>query len=189
MFTKEVIKILKEGGVGVIPTDTLYGLVGQALSKKAVERIYRLKERSTKKPFIILISSLKDLKLFDIDPDIKTRDILDKIWPGKMSVILSCSSKKLSYLHRSTKTIAFRIPKKPTLRKLISKTGPLVAPSANPKGFKPAKIINEAKSYFGDKVDFFISEGKKESPPSTLIEIKKGKIIIKRQGVARISND
>ena len=182
MISKDAVEILKAEGIGVIPTDTLYGLVGQALSKKTVEKMYTLKGRNIKKPFIILLSSINDLKLFNIKLDSETKSVLKEIWPGKVSVILPCSSKKFSYLHRGKNTLAFRIPKKPSLRKLLEKTGPLVAPSANREGLKPAATIKEAKAYFGDKVDFYLSEGKKESSPSTLIEIKKGKIIIKRKG-------
>ncbi len=54
-FTVEIEKILKSGGIGVIPTDTIYGLVGSALNKKAVRRIYQLRQRNPKKPLIILI--------------------------------------------------------------------------------------------------------------------------------------
>ena len=66
MVSKGIKKILLNHGVGVLPTDTLYGLVGSALSKKAVARIYKLRRRNPQKPFIILISSLADLKLFNI---------------------------------------------------------------------------------------------------------------------------
>ena len=63
---KRIIKILKEGGIGVLPTDTIYGLVGLALNKKTVDRIYRVRKREKTKPFIILISNVKDLELFNI---------------------------------------------------------------------------------------------------------------------------
>jgi L-threonylcarbamoyladenylate synthase len=72
------------------------------------------------------------------------------------------------------------------LIKLLKKTGPLVAPSANPEGSKPAKIIKEARKYFGNKIDFYVNQGKLDSLPSTLVVIKNGRIIIKRQGDVRI---
>lgn len=186
---KKVIKILENNGVGVLPTDTLYGLVGRALSKKAVERIYKIKGRNPRKPLIILISSLNDLKLFNIKVSKDTKNILSKIWPGKVSIILLCSNKKYHYLHRGTKSLAFRWPKKKSLEKLIKKTGPLVAPSANPEGKRPAETIKEAKQYFKDKIDFYISGGTLKSQPSTLIAIKNRRVIIKRQGVVKINKN
>jgi L-threonylcarbamoyladenylate synthase len=164
------IESLKRGGVGVLPTDTLYGLVGQALNKSAVAKIKRLKKRSVGKPFIILISSLKDLEKFNVKLSPEGQKVLQKIWPGPVSVAV-------------TSKLSFRLPKNKFLVELIKKTGPLVAPSANPEGLPPAKTIAEARNYFGDKIDFYLSASKKlSSQPSTLISLKKGKVLILRQG-------
>jgi len=168
--TEEAVKILKQGGIGIIPTDTLYGLVGQALNKQAVERIKKLKKRRRGKPFIILISSLKDLKKFKLKPNKKTEEILVKIWPGPVSVAF-------------TSKLAFRWPKNKFLIKLIEKTGPLIAPSANPESLPPANTITEAENYFGNQIDFYLSAKRKlTGQPSTLIKIKNNKIEILRYG-------
>lgn len=182
----KLVEIIKNGGVGVLPTDTLYGLVGSALNKKSVEKIYKLRKRNSGKPFIILISSLKDLNLFEIKLEKETEKLLKKLWPGKVSVILACVSKKLKYLHRGTNSLAFRIPKNKKLINLLKKTGPLAAPSANHEGKKPASTITEAKKYFGNKVDFYVDGGILKSQPSTLVEIRGGKIIVLRQGAVKI---
>lgn len=177
---KIAIKKLLNGGVGILPTDTLYGLVGRALSRKAFDRIFELKKRNLKSPFIILISSLDDLKLFEIKINKNTENILCKYWPGKISVILNCESEKFSYLHMGTKTLAFRIPDKKDLIELLKQTGPLLAPSVNHPGEKEALTIEEAKAYFGEEVDFYLDEGKLESLPSTLIKMESGKIVVLR---------
>src|SRR3989344_4954201 len=96
MTKAKIIKILKRGGIGVLPTDTLYGLVGLALNKKTVELIYKVRKRNPKKPLIILISSLKDLELFGIRLSSPTKKILNKLWPGKVSIILDCPSRVYS---------------------------------------------------------------------------------------------
>lgn len=184
-----VVNILKNEGVGVLGTDTIYGLVGLALSKKVVERIYKLKKRTPSKPFIILIADLNDLNYFNIKINPITKKLLQKIWPNSVSVILPCDDEKFSYLHRGTKTLAFRIPAKPDLLALLKATGPLVAPSSNPEGLPPAQTIKEAKKYFGNNVDFYLNEGKLISQPSTLIEIKKGKINILRQGIYQFNTN
>ncbi len=186
MVDEEIIRILRNGGVGVLATDTLYGLICSALSGKAVRRIYKLHQRNPKKPFIILISSLADLKLFNIKIDNRTRKQLLRFWPGKISIILACRSKKFFYLHRGTKTLAFRLPDKKDLVNLIKKVGPLVAPSANIEGKPPAKTISQAKKYFDKKADFYIDSGKLSGLPSTLIKIKNNQIIVLRKGVVKI---
>ena len=203
MSIQEIIRILKKNGIGVMPTDTIYGLVGSALSKKAVERIYKVRKRERNKPFIVLIGSLNDLKKFHVTLGIKHSALLKKIWPGPVSVILSISDKrqatsnKFKYLHRGAKTLAFRLPAEKWLRNFLKKSGPLVAPSANIAGQLPAKNIKEAKEYFGSRVDpvrnlarasraqralgraisngvdFYIDKGTRNGMPSTLIEIKR----------------
>lgn len=184
----EIIKILKRGGVGVLPTDTLYGLVGSALNEKAVQKIYRLKQRSENKPFIILIADLKDLKLFSCLVGQKEKIVFKKYWPGKISIILECPSlaKEMSYLKPLNKALAFRLPKPKWLRDLIKQTGPIVAPSANPEEEKPAETIKEAKNYFGNNVDFYVDKGRLKGLPSTLIGIQDDKVIIRRQGAIKI---
>jgi len=179
-------KLLASGDIGVIPTDTIYGLVGSALNSKTVERIYKLRKRNSKKPFIILVSSIKDLALFEIELDPKTKNILENIWPGKVSVILPCLSDKLEHLHRGAKTLAFRIPDKKDLLAFLKKTGPLVAPSVNPEGAEPAKTIIEAKKYFGKNVDLYIDGGQLNSLPSTLVRIENGGIKVLRKGAVNL---
>jgi L-threonylcarbamoyladenylate synthase len=175
----KVINILKSGGIGIVATDTIYGIVGQALNKATVERIYTLKERQPSKPFIILIDSFADIELFGIKFSSKERDQIMQFWPGPVSIILRCDNDIFSYLHRGGNTLAFRMPVKDSLRKLIQSTGPLVAPSANPEGKLPADTIKQSKIYFGDNVDFYQS-GKTTNRPSKIIQIIEGEIIVIR---------
>lgn len=179
-------QILKRGGVGVLPTDTIYGLVGSALSRDSVIRIYNLRKRNLKKPMIILIGSFNDLQLFHIKVDKKLKSGLQKLWPGRASIILPCHSKKFAYLHRGTKSLAFRLPQPKSLRNLLKSTGPLVAPSANIEGMPSATTVGKAEKYFGNKVDFYVDKGKIDSLPSTLVQVKDNKIIVKRKGAVLI---
>jgi L-threonylcarbamoyladenylate synthase len=160
----EIIKKIKSDGIGVMPTDTLYGLVGSAFSKKGIDRIYKVKNRNKNKKLIVLISSLKDLAKFKIKITRQQKEVLQKLWPGKVSVVLN--------------NTAFRLPAKKSLIEIIKKTGPLVAPSANPESLKPAKNITEAKKYFGNSVDFYLAGRALNGRASRLIKLEKsGKII------------
>ena len=165
------VDILKNGGIGVLPTDTLYGVVASARNKEAVERVYTLKGRAPAKPCIILISSLTDLSVFTVTLSPTLQSTLKKYWPGPTSIILPCAGEKFAYLHRGTHSLAFRLPKQEALIKLLQETGPLIAPSANPEGLTPAKTIEEARAYFGERVDFYEDGGTLTNPPSTLIRI------------------
>lgn len=186
MERKQAVVILKNGGIGVMPTDTLYGLVGQALSREAVDRIYKVRKRSPDKPLIILISQPGDLGLFGIPIDKGPGRVAQRFWPGRVSVIVPCDKPEFEYLHRGTKTLAFRLPEKQELTDLLKETGPLVAPSANLEGEMPSLTAEEAKRYFGDTVDFYVDEGLIQSEPSTIIQITGHKILIIRDGAEKI---
>lgn len=181
-------EILKKDGVVVLPTDTLYGIIGSALSKKAVEMIYEIKGRDENKPFIVLINSFEQLKIFGIKMTKEQAKIFGKFWPGKVSVVLSSPSKKWDYLHRGENTIAFRMvgQKNKNLFSLIEKIGPVVAPSVNKQGEKPAETIKEAKNYFGNNVNLYVNVGVRKSLPSTIVKFENDKIIILRQGQTKI---
>jgi L-threonylcarbamoyladenylate synthase len=201
--------LLKEGAIGVIPTDTIYGICTSAFNKKSVEKVYRLRRRNPSKPCIILISSFDDLKKFNVKLNFWQRKILEKLWPGKISVVLSprinsnttlinadnknnksnryqrssglYQRSSVEYLHRGTNSLSFRVPKDKLILNILKISGPIIAPSANWEGYEPAKNIKEAKRYFGNKV-FYLDRGNLISKPSTLIDLRKKKIKILREG-------
>ncbi len=177
----KVIEKLKTGKLVVMPSDTIYGIFADALNKKAVQDIYNLKSRDFKKPFIVLIGSIDQLDLFGIKLDEFENKLLQKVWPGPISVILPCKNNKFKYLHRGNDAIAFRLPKKPTLTRLLMKTGPLVSTSVNSSGEPPAMNIKQAKEYFGDKVGLYISGRVSSKKPSKVIKIENGKIVVIRK--------
>lgn len=186
-FNRKLALAIKNGAVGVLPTDTIYGIVGSAFSFSAVSRIYKLRKRRPDKPFIVLISSIGDLKLFGVRMDRKMGGILRKIWPGKVSVILPVPGRRFFHIHRGMGRIAFRIPAQKGLRDFLKVSGPIVAPSANWEGKPPAANIREARRYFGNGVDFYLDRGVLESPPSTLVILQGGRQRVIRQGAVRIA--
>lgn len=148
-----IIKVIKEGGVVVMPTDTVYGMVGDAQNLKTIERIYEIKNRQKDKKLINLISDWSDTLKWGIDSskfNIPTYD-------SPTTFILD--------------GISFRVPQSNELRELIKQTGPLVAPSANPEGLPPAKNIIEAQKYFGNKVDLYIDGGELVGKTSQVIRL------------------
>lgn len=178
---QKLIETLQGGGVAVMPTDTLYGVVGKTENASTVERIYELRKRASQKPCIILIGDINDLKRFGITLTSEQEKEIEK-FKEPTSFILDCEEEKFSYLHRGIKTLAFRIPHIKELRDLLLKTGPLIAPSANTEAMPPAKNITEAKNYFGDLVDLYIDGGEIAGKSSRIIKLHKdGSIEILRK--------
>lgn len=178
--------LLRSGGIGVMPTDTVYGVVASARNREAVARLYRLRRAAPSKPFIILLPSSRVLHAFSISPTPLQQRFLQGIWPGKVSVIFPVQNRKLRYLHRGAGTLAFRVPASRRLRRLLLKTDSLVAPSANTEGRPPARSIKEARAYFGKQVDFYESAGAcLGQTPSTILSLVSGRPRVVREGAVR----
>ncbi len=134
---------------------------------------------------------MSELKRFAIDISKEQELVLKKYWsfaknqdfqPGPTSIVLDCSDEKFAYLHRGTKTLAFRIPAPKALRDLLLKTGPLIAPSANTEKFPASENIINAKEYFGDTVDLYVDGGPVASKASKVIKLhKNGSVSILRE--------
>jgi L-threonylcarbamoyladenylate synthase len=167
----KLIEVLKRGGVVVMPTDTIYGIVGRAENQKTVEKIYKIRKRAPDKPCIILIGSLSDLPKFRIFLTPRQIEAIKEYWPGPVSIVFDCLSAELQYLHRGTNTLALRFPKNEEIQKLLLETGPLVVPSANLEGMPPARDTAEAKKYFGDEVDMYVDGGELSGTPSKIISL------------------
>ena len=175
VYDDTIVNTLMHGGIAVIATDTIYGVVGQALIPETVERIYTLKQRTPEKPCIILIDQPSAMKQFGVS-DEYIQKVAEYPWSGPTSFVVPIDRTDLRYLDRGTMTLAFRIPHRDTLRHLLVKTGPLIAPSANTEGCPPATTIAEARYYFGDAVAY-CDGGHIEGAPSRLVAIATNTIL------------
>lgn len=164
---------LQRGGIGILRTDTLYGIVARADDEAAVSRVYRLKHRNKAKSPIVLIASPQ--QLFD-EPSDDEQKLIHDVWPGKVTVVLA-SKKAPVWIRRGNNSVAYRLPASPALRQLLETTGPLIAPSANPENSPPAMSIEEAYQYFGDSVDVYIDGGRvNDEAPSQILRIADGQV-------------
>lgn len=184
---ENLIDSLKAGEVGLLPTDTIYGLSCSAYDQKSVERIYEIKGKNKNVPVIVLISGVADLQKFRIHLKQNETQLLASNWPGRISFILSMTG-SFEYLVRGRKNLAFRVPDNRELLSLLQETGPLVSTSANPCGLKPAENLDEAEKYFGDKLDFYVDAGELVGEPSTLVDLTGNRPVILRQGAVPFRN-
>ncbi len=160
--------IIKKGGLIVAPTDTLYGILADATSYTAVEKLYELR-RPSRKPFIVLIPNTLWAEKLCGRLDYRILRLLS--FPG-LTVVLGKSSQLFYFL--GIKSVALRVPQKGFVRKLLMLLDkPLVAPSANQEGKPPARRVEEAIAFFGEKVDLYIDGGSCYGRPSTVVDLRK----------------
>ena len=174
LYSEQCKNTLLSHKICVAPTDTLFGVLGSAKDPEVVEKIYTLKKRGPKKPLIILIHTVSDMKALGVSDEELNRLLVQKTlkdnWPGEVSIIVNAPEAP-EYLHRGGQTLAFRTPKSKELQTLLKETGPLVAPSANPEGLPPARNKEEAEAYFGDAVSWYEAGETTEGSPSTILDV------------------
>lgn len=178
-----LVSLLKSGAVGVMPTDTVYGLVCSASKPEAVHRLYELKSRENK-PGTIIAARIQQL----IDLGIRARYLkaVEQFWPNPLSVVIPCDD-HLEYLHLKQHSLAVRIPKDAALTSLLMSVGPLLTTSANHPAQPTAKNLHEAQKYFGESVDFYVDGGSiDDHQPSTIIRVVDDAIEVLRQGAVHI---
>lgn len=167
--------------MGVIPTDTVYGLVCRAASEPAVLRLYGLKHRDHK-PGTLIAANIEQL----VELGIKARYLkaVEQFWPGAVSVETLHGR---DYLTMSTGRQGVRIPDDKPLLELLEQVGPLQTTSANAPGEPVATTVQEAQDYFGESVDFYVDGGDLSNrPPSTVIRVVDDAIEVVRKGAVNI---
>jgi L-threonylcarbamoyladenylate synthase len=179
----DVVSSLSSGGLGVLPGDTVYGVMCQAGDQKAAARLYESKQRENK-PGTVIAASIDQLVALGL----KRRYMVpvEQYWPGAVSVIIPCGP-ELTYLHQGLRGLAVRIPDNQQLLELLRQTGPLLTSSANLTGRPTAETCPEAQAYFGDTVDFYVDGGSLAGhQPSTVIRVLDDAVEVVREGAVKI---
>lgn len=183
MFETAARNMQTAGAIGVIPTDTVYGVVARAGDRDAVRRLYELKRREHK-PGTLIAAGIEQLETLGLKRRYLTA--VERYWPGPISVVIPCGP-EFEYLHQGVGSLAVRIPADAALHDFLEQVGPLLTSSANQPGEPPATTAAEAEAYFHDGVDFYVDGGNRSgSQPSTVIRIVDDAIEVLRQGAVLI---
>ena len=183
-------RILEDDGIVVIPTETVYGLGGNAININSVSKIYSLKKRPKNDPLICHTDSLdKILKYVKKIPE-NAYKLAEMFWPGPMTIIFEKKNIIPNITTSNLNTVAFRIPKKKITLELFKRLNfPVAAPSANIFGYISPTSIDHVHKNFSNGVDYILDGGDcKLGIESTIIGLNKNKILVYRLG-SLILND
>lgn len=173
---------IRSGGVIAFPTDTVYGIGASAIDKDAIEKLYLVKGRSQDKAIPILLADIEELTQITPTPGGIVQIIMDKFWPGALTLILPLLAGLPSNLS-PTQTIGIRIPDFDLTRELLRHTGPLAATSANLSGQESARNAEQVKENLKGEIDLILDGG--NSPggeDSTVLDCTKAEPLILRTG-------
>lgn len=182
-FVKRAVETLNHGGVIVYPTDTVYGIGCDIFNKKAIEKIYQLKEKERKKPLSFIVPNLKDISIYALVSD-KNYRILKRFLPGPFTFVLPATKmvpKKIAEVNK--KTIGIRIPDNKICQMLLEEfSKPIISTSANLSGKQILNDPDVIKDEIGNKVDLILDCGLLGLEASTVVNLALEEPTILRQG-------
>jgi L-threonylcarbamoyladenylate synthase len=174
---------IKSGKIVVYPTDTLYGIGVNALDKKMIGKVFKIKGRKINKPLLIAVDSLKTAGKY-VKFNNTSLKLAKKFLPGPLTLILPLKKKLPKILTQGKNEVGIRIPDNKFTLEFIRKCGfPLTSTSANISGGLNPTTSAEAIKQIGDHVDLIIDAGRcKYKKPSTIVRIVNNEIEIVREG-------
>ncbi|MDD5504559.1 MAG: L-threonylcarbamoyladenylate synthase [Candidatus Omnitrophica bacterium] len=172
--TREIALLLKSGAIAAIPTETVFGLACSGANKEAVRRLYKLKRRPLDKPFVVQVDKIAKLLGYGISLDGKINRVLNRFWPGPLTVLLETSAGKTG----------FRMPdNKAALSIIAASDFPVFVTSANMSGKKELVSAEEVGNTFDGLIDIIVDDGTiAEGTASTVLDCTRSHFKILRHG-------
>ncbi len=177
-------EILKNGGIVAIPTETVYGLAGNAFDPKALAKIFEAKKRPHFDPLIVHISAFDEIQEVVSEIPEKARALAKAFWPGPMTLVLPKTERIPDLATSGLPTVAVRFPNHPVAQKIIRLSGvPLAAPSANLFQHVSPTTAKHVAEQLGNVIDGIVDGGSCQvGVESTIIAFPHGEPVILRPG-------
>jgi L-threonylcarbamoyladenylate synthase len=187
---KKAIELLNQDELVAIPTETVYGLAGNIFSKKAVQKIFEMKQRPLFNPLIAHVHSIEQLDELAKDIPEKARLLSSHFWPGALTLLLKKQSHVPDLITAGKDTVAIRMPNHPIALQLLAELNyPLAAPSANPFGCISPTSAKHVEDYFGSKLKMVLDGGTcSKGIESTIIGFENNEAILYRLGSISIES-
>lgn len=181
---EEAAKIIKSGGIGAFPTETVYGLGANALDGEAVKKIFEAKGRPQDNPLIIHIAKKEDIDKYVAEVPKFAEELIEKYWPGPLTIILKKKDIVSDITSAGLDTVGVRMPDNGIALKLIELSGvPIAAPSANISGRPSPTDIERCEEDLNGRVDFIVgSEKSKIGVESTIVDATGEHLCVLRPG-------
>ncbi|MCR4933958.1 MAG: threonylcarbamoyl-AMP synthase, partial [Lachnospiraceae bacterium] len=181
---KEAGEVLKKGGLVAFPTETVYGLGGDALNPDSSKKIYAAKGRPSDNPLIVHISNLEALGKIVKDIPSDALKLADKYWPGPLTMIFNKNDVVPKETTGGLETVAVRMPSNKIARALIDASGGYIAaPSANLSGRPSPTVAKYVIEDMDGRIDIILDGGESDvGLESTIVDFTEGKPMILRPG-------
>jgi len=184
----QAAEVMRNGGIIIYPTETLYGLGADPLDSEAIKRLYEIKGREAGKPIPFLIKDQEMLAtLVDEIPPIG-RQLMERYWPGPLTLIFRARAGLPAPLRGEAGTIGVRISAHPIARGIVEAVNtPLTSTSANPAGEGDLTDPRSIAEALGDQVDLIVDGGQVRGVGSTVVDLTVDPPKVVRPGMIEIS--
>lgn len=179
---RRAIAALRGGEVVVMPTDSVYALVGDAFNRTAMELLRRAKGRNRRLPFPVVLRSPRQVTGLVSDIPEQADRLMAAYWPGPITLVLPASDGLGWDLGDTRGTVALRMPTDDLLLSVIAEVGPLACTGANRAGAPPVHDVDEAEQALGTTPALFIDGGRRDGPVSTIVDVTTPKATVLREG-------
>ena len=176
-------KILREGGLVAMPTETVYGLAADATNPQAVAQIFEAKERPSFDPLIVHVASVEAAKSLAVFNPLAL-SLAERFWPGPLTMVLPKRDVVPGIVTSGLASVGLRMPRHPMARALLEACGkPLAAPSANPFGYVSPTCAQHVRDQLGERIQGLIDGGDCDvGVESTVVEVDADQIRLLRPG-------
>ena len=182
--TGSAAEIICAGGLVAVPTETVYGLAGNGMDEKAVEKIYEVKGRPAIKPLSLMVASPEEIGRFAVEVPDAAKALAEKFWPGPLTIVLKANPDIPEIVRAGGDTIGLRCPDHALTLKALREAGvPFAAPSANLSGAPSPKTAGDVLKVFDGVIDAVIDGGACTlGRESTILDMSKKPYRVLRQG-------
>ena len=181
---REAAEIIKQGGIVIFPTETVYGIGANGLNDEAVKRLYDVKQRPYNKPISLLVSDMNMVNRIAKDITKLEYALMEEFFPGPFTIVLNKKDIVSDSVTANLDSVGIRMPEGKIARKLVEYAGvPIATPSANISGRPSGTNLEQIMNDFKGKVDCFIDGGEsKLGISSTIVRVDNGEPNILREG-------
>ena len=180
----QAVQFLKQGDIIGIPTETVYGLAGNALNTEAVLSIFKAKGRPQFDPLIVHIHDLDQVEKYAYWGDDRLKKLAERFWPGPLTLLLQKKKMIPDLVTSGSELVAIRVPSNELTLDVLRKIDfPLAAPSANPFGYVSPTNAKHVQDQLGEKIDYILDGGEcKVGLESTIVGVEEDKLCVYRLG-------
>jgi L-threonylcarbamoyladenylate synthase len=179
---RRVAALIDEGRLVVVPTDTMYGVIGNPFHPQGTDRLYLARAAQRSSPLPVIVHNPRQLPAFAEVGETAER-LMASFWPGPLTLLLRAEESMAWDLGDSQGAVAVRMPAEPLLLQVLHDTGPLACTAATRAGEPPPATVEEALASLGDDVALYVDGGVRPVTPSTIVDASRGGAEVRRMGV------